>query len=83
MLAQYMDTAMEMAAYEIIEDDGTYWGEIPGFQGVWARHESLSGCQRELREALSDWIAFRLRAGLDTPQLAQMNLNHITEPSNA
>ncbi len=77
MLAHYIDTAMELAAYEIIEDEGSYWGEIPGFQGVWARHETLAGCQRELREALSDWIALRLRLGLEIPELAQMNLNQI------
>lgn len=28
MLASYIDQAMELAVYEIIEDDGTYWGEI-------------------------------------------------------
>ena len=36
MLATYIDQAMELARYEIIEDEGTYWGEIPGLQGVWA-----------------------------------------------
>lgn len=34
MLANYIDKAMETAIYEIIEDDNTYWGEIPNFQGV-------------------------------------------------
>ena len=77
MLAHFLDIAMELARYEIIEDEGTYWGEIPGFQGVWARHETLAGCQRELREALSDWIALRLRLGLQIPELAQMNLNEV------
>jgi predicted RNase H-like HicB family nuclease len=83
MLARYIDTAMEMARYEIIEDDGSYWGEIPGFQGVWAQHDTLAGCQRELREALSDWIALRLRLGLEIPEMAQMNLNTIGTVANA
>jgi predicted RNase H-like HicB family nuclease len=77
MLAHYLDVAMEMAKYEIVEDDATYWGEVPGLQGVWARHQTLAGCQRELREALSDWVALRLRLGLDIPELAQVNLNQI------
>ena len=68
---------MEMAAYEIIEDDASYWGEIPGLQGVWAKHQTLAGCQRELREALSDWIALRLRMGLEIPEIAGINLNQI------
>lgn len=77
MLASYLDQAMEIALYEIIEDEGTYWGEIPGLQGVWARHETLEGCRRELREALSDWIALRLRLGLTIPILANIDLNQI------
>ena len=83
MLAHYLDVAMEMAQYEILEEDGTYWGEIPGLQGVWARHQTLAGCQRELREALSDWVALRLRLGLQIPELAQMNLNQIAAVSHA
>jgi predicted RNase H-like HicB family nuclease len=83
MLAQYIDLAVEMARYEIIEDDGSFWGEIPGFQGVWARHKTLPGCQRELREALSDWIALRLRMNLEIPEIGQLNLNRIGAPANA
>ncbi|MBW4492080.1 MAG: type II toxin-antitoxin system HicB family antitoxin [Oscillatoria princeps RMCB-10] len=79
MLASYIDLALEQAVYEIIEDDGTYWGEIPGLQGVWARHTNLEGCRRELREALSDWIALRLRLGLQIPVLDGIDLNKLTE----
>ena len=63
MLAAYIDQAMEQASYEIVEDEGIIWGEMPGLQGVWARHKTLEGCRRELREALSDWLALRLRLG--------------------
>ena len=77
MLAHFLDVAMEMARYEIIEDDASYWGEIPGLQGVWAKHQTLAGCQRELREALSDWIALRLRMGLEIPEIAGINLNQV------
>lgn len=74
---------MELARYGIIEDDGAYWGEIPGFQGVWAKHKTLPGCQRELREALSDWIALRLRLGLEIPKIGRLNLNRIGAPVHA
>ena len=70
MLANYIDQALELAIYEIIEDDETYWGEIPGLLGVWANHATLEGCRRELREALSDWIALRLRLGLKISMLS-------------
>lgn len=81
MLARLIDEAMERAVYEIIEGEGTYWGEIPGFQGVWARHVTLEGCRRDLREALSDWIALRLRLGLSIPAVADLNLNQILQPA--
>ena len=81
MLAEYIDKAMEQAVYQIIEDDRTYWGEIPDLQGVWARHATLEGCRRELREAVSDWIALRLRLGLPIPIIAGIDLNQITQPA--
>lgn len=80
MLANYIEQAMERAIYEIMESEGTYWGEIPGLQGVWARHATLEGCRRELREALSDWIALRLRLGLAVPVVAGIDLNQLTQP---
>jgi predicted RNase H-like HicB family nuclease len=81
MLANYIDKAMELAAYEIIEDERAYWGEIPGLQGVWARHKTLEGCRRELREALSDWLALRLRMGLTIPILGEIDLNNLAQPA--
>src|SRR3990170_8859593 len=75
MLASYMDKALEKAVYEIIEDEGTYWGELPGLQGVWARHKTLEGCRLELREALSDWLALRFRLGLPIPILSDIDLS--------
>jgi predicted RNase H-like HicB family nuclease len=83
MLAHFLDVAMELATYEIIEGEACYWGEIPGLQGVWARHQTLAGCQRELREALSDWVALRLRLGLDIPEIARIDLNKIGVATDA
>jgi predicted RNase H-like HicB family nuclease len=83
MLARFLDVAMETASYEIIEEDASYWGEIPGLQGVWAKHQTLAGCQRELREALSDWVALRLRLGLEIPEIARINLNGIGTATHA
>ncbi len=83
MLANYIDAAMEQAVYEIIEDEGTYWGEIPGFQGVWACHLTLEGCRRELRDVLGDWLALRLQLNLSIPTIANIDLNHLNNPYEA
>ncbi|GEM_PF-456546 len=79
MLATYLDQAMELASYEIIPEDGIYWGEIPPLQGVWASGKTLEACRRELREALSDWVALRLKLGLFIPEIAEINLNKLME----
>ena len=81
MLASYIDRAMEIAVYDIVEDEGSFCGEIPGLQGVWARHKNLEGCRRELREALSDWLALRLRMGLEIPVVADIDLNNLARPA--
>ena len=75
MLTEYIQKAMELAHYEIIEDEGTYWGEISNFQGVWGRAINLEKCREELREALEEWIIFRLKNNLELPVVEGINLN--------
>jgi predicted RNase H-like HicB family nuclease len=61
MLLQYIQAAMSKAKYEILPDDGTYYGRIPGFKGVWANAETLEGCRLELQSVLEDWILMAVR----------------------
>jgi predicted RNase H-like HicB family nuclease len=79
MLTDYIEKAMALAHYEIIEDDGYFWGEIPGFQGVWARAKTLEECRRILQEVLEEWIIFRLKKGLDLPVIEDIDLNRIAK----
>ena len=67
MLTSYIRAAMHRAKYEILEEDGTFYGEIPGFQGVWANADTLEACRDELEEVLEEWMLFRLSRGLDLP----------------
>lgn len=54
MHTEFIKAAMQDAVYEWIPGDVSYYGEIPGFQGVWAASESLEQCRRELQEVLED-----------------------------
>ncbi|MGI8669663.1 MAG: type II toxin-antitoxin system HicB family antitoxin [Aridibacter sp.] len=56
MLMKYIQSALRQAKYEIIEDDGTFYGEIPGFQGVYSNADTLEDCRNELAEVLEEWI---------------------------
>ena len=49
MLAEYLAAALEVAQYEIIDDEERFYGHIPTFQGVWATGKSLEQCRRNLR----------------------------------
>jgi predicted RNase H-like HicB family nuclease len=56
MLTAYITRAMARARYKIL-DDGTYFGEIPGLNGVWSGAQTLDACREELREVLEGWLA--------------------------
>jgi predicted RNase H-like HicB family nuclease len=73
MLITYIQEAMRLAKYEILEDGG-YYGEIPGFQGVWAQSDNLETCRDELQSALEDWLVLGLRMGLKLPVVAGIHL---------
>lgn len=45
MLTEYLRAAMRRAKYEPLAD-GTFYGEIPGFQGVYASAGTLEACRR-------------------------------------
>ena len=74
MLTQYIQAAMQQAVYEILSDDGSFYGEIPGFQGVWANAATLEGCREELQSVLEDWILVRVADHLPLPIVDGMEL---------
>ncbi len=66
MLTDYIQRAINKARYEIIED-GAYYGEIPGFQGVFAYADSLEACREQLQEVLEGWKLLGLQPGHHMP----------------
>ena len=66
MLSEYLSGALRKARYEILED-GSFYGEIPGFDGVYANAAMLVDCREELREVLEEWILFRVSRNLALP----------------
>ena len=62
MLTEYITLKLNQARYKIL-DDGTYFGEIPGLQGVWASEKTLEKCREILREVLEEWLILKLKDG--------------------
>ena len=74
MLTSYLRAAMKKARYEILEDDGSYYGEIPGFQGVLANARSLEKCREQLGEVLEEWLVLRVSRNLPLPAAGRIRL---------
>ncbi len=74
MLTDYIHAAMRRATYELLSD-GTYYGEIPGFQGVYANAKTLEACRDELQEVLEGWIVLGLRLGHSLPKVDGIELS--------
>ena len=74
MLSKYISSAMKKARYEILEDDGSFYGEIPGFKGVYANANTLEECREELEEVLEEWLFFRISRNLFIPEVNGIEL---------
>lgn len=67
MLTEYIKATLNHAQYEILADNKTYYGEIRGFEGVYANADTLEECRREIEEVLEEWILFRVYKNLELP----------------
>lgn len=74
LLTQYIQVAMSRATYERIED-GSFYGEIPGFEGVYANADTEEACREELREVLEGWILLSLNRRLAMPVVDGIDLS--------
>jgi len=60
MLTEYIHKALEKAQYKKL-DNGTWFAEIPGFEGVWANADNVEKCRHELKEVLEEWLILKIR----------------------
>jgi predicted RNase H-like HicB family nuclease len=74
MLTEYLEAAMRRANYEILPDDNTFYGEIPGFDGVYANSDNLETCRNELKEVLEEWLLLSISCHLPLPIIDGIDL---------
>lgn len=58
---------MHLAKYEIMDDDDSFYGEIPECNGVFAEALTLEKCRERLEEVLEELIFFRVHKNLSLP----------------
>ena len=74
MLVQYIRAALRHARYEILADDGSFYGEIPDCNGVYANATTLEDCREQLAEVLEEWVFFRVHQHLPFPVIDGIEL---------
>jgi len=60
MLSEYIHKVLGKARYKVLED-GTWFAEIPGFEGVWVNVVTVEECRHELVEVLEEWLLLKIR----------------------
>jgi predicted RNase H-like HicB family nuclease len=73
--ASYIEVAMSTCKLEPMED-GTWFAELPDFQGVWAQGATEAKATAELEDVLVGWMFLKMqdRDG-DIPVISGINLN--------
>ena len=74
MIREYIDAAMSKSTFKTLSDDGSFFGRIPGFQGVWANEATLEECRKVLEEVLEEWLLLRISRNLDIPVVDGLDL---------
>jgi predicted RNase H-like HicB family nuclease len=69
MLTSYIRAAMRRARYEIVEDNGSFFGEIPPIPGIWANAETLEACREELESVLEGWLLLSVADHVPIPDI--------------
>ncbi len=71
MLIEYIEEALKRAHYEMIDDSEPFYGEIPGFKGVWGTGKTLEECRKNLKEVLEGWILLSIQKRLPLPKIGK------------
>ena len=74
MLSEYLSAAMHKAHYDFLPDDKIYYGEVPGFEGVYASAITLEECREELLAVLEDWLLLSIYKNLQLPVINNISL---------
>ena len=75
VLVEYIHSALKKANYEWLEEEGCFYGEIPGLDGVYATGPTKEECKKELKEVLEGWILIRVSRNLPIPAIGGVKIS--------
>ncbi len=70
---EYIDYIIARSVYWMLED-GSIFGEIPEFTGVWANEVTMERCQQVLRKVLQEWLYLKLQYKEEIPLYAESRM---------
>ena len=73
MLRNYLDAAIKNAEYKKLKD-GSWYGAIKGFQGVWSNASTVEECRSELIEVLEEWLRLKIKDNDPIPTVDGKNI---------
>ncbi len=65
-LSKYCSVALQSAQYKKL-DDGTWFAEINGFEGVWGNGLTIEESRQDLLEVLEEWLMIKIQDGDQIP----------------
>lgn len=74
MIAHYINAAMELAEFELMEN-GRYFATIPPCEGFWAEGATIEECKAEMPSILESWLIVGIRHSDHIPVIAGIDLN--------
>ena len=69
MLSEYIEKQFKKAKFKVLKD-GSYFGSVSSFPGVWANRKTLASCKKELREVLEESLILKVRDRESIPGFA-------------
>ncbi len=60
MFSEYIEKQFKKAKFKVLKD-GSYFGSVSSFPGVWANRKTLALCKKELHEVLEESLILKVR----------------------
>lgn len=67
MFAEYIQAALELSQYKVIDNHEPIFGEVPELEGVWATGKTVKECRRELISVIEGWNCLEAANGRFNP----------------
>ena len=80
MIVDYIQAALDVAHYEIIDDPEPYYGEVSELPGVYATGATLEACRHSLSEVIEGWLIISLKKNLPIPTIKGVTIDTNPNP---